>query len=95
MKNASFLPDSITAWMLKAYLQSQSDWVQILCVLLASCHPDTILKLCISISSFMKQRWLTVLIPHGNFGKPSEHLVFGTMPDLYWTSIIDVRNCYY
>ena len=53
MKNASLLPDSITAWTLKAYLQSQSDWVQILCVLLASYHPDTILKLCISISSFM------------------------------------------
>lgn len=84
MKNASFLPDSITAWTLRAYLQSQSDWVQILCVLLTSYYPDTILKLCISISSFMKQKWWLSGLPHGNFGKPSEllHLVFGTIPDL-------------
>lgn len=84
MKNASFLPDSVTAWMLRAYLQSQSDWVQITCVLLASYYPDTILKTLHFHFLLYETEMVTVVIPHGNFGKPSEllHLVFGTIPDL-------------
>lgn len=39
------LPDGITAWTLGACNQSQSAWVQILPLLLASCHLDTVLKL--------------------------------------------------